>query len=198
MGRTFIFIIMKTNKDDLVSKGKYLSYILRHGKEEFEGGLIDGNGWMSIDDLVSKKGFTKELIDEIVKTNNKSRYEYNEDGTKIRARQGHSIPVDVELREVRPPDRLFHGTADRFIDSIFKEGLKPQTRLYVHLSYDKETALNVGKRHGNPVVLVIDAKRMYDDGIKFYVSNNGVWLTKFVDKKYIGIVNVLGYERRNI
>lgn len=198
MGRTFIFIIMKTNKDDLVSKGKYLSYILRHGKEEFEGGLIDGNGWMSIDDLVSKKGFTKELIDEIVKTNNKSRYEYNEDGTKIRARQGHSIPVDVELREVRPPDKLFHGTADRFIDSIFKEGLKPQTRLYVHLSYDKETALNVGKRHGNPVVLVIDAKRMYDDGIKFYVSNNGVWLTKFVDKKYIGIVNVLGYERRNI
>lgn len=126
---------MKTNKDDLVSKGKYLSYILRHGKEEFEGGLIDGNGWMSIDDLVSKKGFTKELIDEIVKTNNKSRYEYNEDGTKIRARQGHSIPADVELREVRPPDRLFHGTADRFIDSIFKEGLKPQTRLYVHLSY---------------------------------------------------------------
>lgn len=189
---------MKTNKDDLVSKGKYLSYILRHGKEEFEDGLIDGNGWMSIDDLVSKKGFTKELIDEIVKTNSKSRYEYNEDGTKIRARQGHSIPVDVELREVRPPDRLFHGTADRFIDSIFKEGLKSQTRLYVHLSYDKETALNVGKRHGNPVVLVIDAKRMYDDGIKFYVSNNGVWLTKFVDKKYIGIVNVLGYERRNI
>lgn len=184
-------LYMKTNMDELVSKGKYLSYILRHGKEEFESGLIDGNGWMSIDDLVSKKGFTKELIDEIVKTNSKSRYEYNEDGTKIRARQGHSIPVDVELREVRPPDRLFHGTADRFIDSILKEGLKPQSRLYVHLSYDKETALNVGKRHGNPVMLAVDAKRMYDDGIKFYVSNNGVWLTKFVDKKYIGIVNGL-------
>ena len=177
-----------THEEELVSKGKYMSFILRHGKKEFEQGLIDSHGWMSIDDLVSIKGFSKELIEEIVNTNNKSRYEYNEDHTKIRARQGHSIPVDAELKEVRPPDRLFHGTADRFLDNIFKEGLKPQSRLYVHLSYDKETALNVGQRHGKPVILSVDARRMYDDGVKFYISNNGVWLTKFVDKKYLGIV----------
>lgn len=180
---------MKYDEKELVSKGKYLSFILRHGKEEFAAGLIDDHGWMSIDELVNTKGFTKELIEEIVNTNNKSRYEYNNDKTKIRARQGHSIPVDVELREVRPPDKLFHGTTDRFLNSIFKEGLKPQSRLYVHLSYDKETALNVGQRHGKPVILSIDARRMYDDGVKFYISNNGVWLTKFVDKKYLGIVS---------
>ena len=179
---------MTKHEEELVSKGKHLSFILRHGKDEFEQGLIDMHGWMSIDDLVNKKGFTRELIEEIVITNNKSRYEYNNDHTKIRARQGHSIPVDVELKETRPPDKLFHGTADRFLDGIFKEGLKPQSRLYVHLSYDKETALNVGRRHGKPVILSVDAKRMYDDGIKFYISNNGVWLTKFVDKKYLGIV----------
>lgn len=179
---------MTKHEEELVSKGKHLSFILRHGKDEFERGLIDIHGWMPIDDLVNKKGFTRELIEEIVITNNKSRYEYNNDHTKIRARQGHSIPVDVELKEVRPPDKLFHGTADRFLDGIFKEGLKPQSRLYVHLSYDKETALNVGRRHGKPVILSVDAKRMYDDGIKFYISNNGVWLTKFVDKKYLGIV----------
>lgn len=179
---------MTKHEEELVSKGKHLSFILRHGKDEFKQGLIDIHGWMSIDDLVNKKGFTRELIEEIVITNNKSRYEYNNDHTKIRARQGHSIPVDVELKETRPPDKLFHGTADRFLDGIFKEGLKPQSRLYVHLSYDKETALNVGRRHGKPVILSVDAKRMYDDGIKFYISNNGVWLTKFVDKKYLGIV----------
>lgn len=177
------------NEKELVSKGKYLSFILRHGKEEFKKGLIDEHGWMSVDNLVNMKGFTRELIEEIVNTNNKSRYEYSEDGTKIRARQGHSIPVDVELKEVMPPDKLFHGTTDRFLNSIFKEGLTPQSRLYVHLSYDKETALNVGQRHGKPVILSVDARRMYDDGIKFYISNNGVWLTKFVDKKYLGIVS---------
>ena len=180
---------MKYDEKELVSKGKYLSFILRHGKEEFAAGLIDDHGWMSVDELVNAKGFTKELIEEIVNTNNKSRYEYNDDKTKIRARQGHSIPVDVELREVRPPDKLFHGTTDRFLNSIFKEGLKPQSRLYVHLSYDKETALNVGQRHGKPVILSVDARRMYDDGVKFYISNNGVWLTKFVDKKYLSIVS---------
>lgn len=177
-----------THEEELISKGKYLSFILRHGREEYEQGLIDSHGWMSIDDLASMKGYTRELIEEIVNTNNKARYEYNEDKTKIRARQGHSIPVDVELKEVRPPDRLFHGTADKFLDNIFKEGLKPQSRLYVHLSYDKETALTVGRRHGKPVILSVDARRMYDDGVKFYISNNGVWLTEFVDKKYISIV----------
>ena len=175
------------HEDELVSSGKYLSYILRHSIDDFNYGHIDENGWMDIDYLVEAKGFTKELIDEIVLTNNKSRYEFNDDKTKIRARQGHSIPVDVELKETTPPDILYHGTADRFIESIFKGGLTPQTRLYVHMSSDKDTATKVGKRHGKPVVLEIDAKQMKNDGIKFYLSNNGVWLTKFVDKKYLKI-----------
>ena len=176
---------MMYNKNELVSKGKYMSFILRHGKEEYEAGLIDNNGWMKIDDLVSLKGYTKELIDEIVKTNNKARYEYNEDKTKIRARQGHSIPVDVELKETVPPKYLYHGTCTKFIDSILQEGLKPQTRLYVHLSPDVETATNVGLRHGKLVMLKIHSGDMNKDGVKFYISNNGVWLTKFVDTKYI-------------
>lgn len=174
-----------THEQELVSMGKYLSFILRHNKEDYDAGLIDDHGWMKIDDLVSLKGYTKDLIDEIVKTNNKSRYEYNEDKTKIRARQGHSIPVDVELKETTPLNKLYHGTCTRFIDSILNEGLKPQTRLYVHLSKDIETATNVGLRHGKLVMLEIDSKKMYEDGYKFYISNNGVWLTKEVPVKYI-------------
>lgn len=177
---------MKTYEQELVSKGKYMSYILRHGKEEYDAGLIDDHGWMKIDDLVKLKGYTKELIDDIVKTNNKSRYEYNEDKTKIRARQGHSIPVDVDLKEAVPPKILYHGTVITFKDNIEKEGLIPKTRLYVHLSLDKETAYNVGKRHGVVVIMYrINAEDMYKDGYKFYISNNGVWLTKFVPPKYL-------------
>lgn len=176
---------MKTHERELVSKGKYLSFILRHGKIWYESGLIDDHGWMNINDLESE-GFTKEIIDEIVKTNNKARYEYNEDKTKIRARQGHSLPVDVDLKESVPPKILYHGTVIIFKDDIEKEGLIPKTRLYVHLSLDKETAYNVGKRHGFAVIMYrINAEDMYKDGYKFYISNNGVWLTKHVPTKYL-------------
>lgn len=173
------------DKYTLETKGKQLSWLLRHDKTSFEKNLIDEHGWRSVDEIIDKYHYTQDLLDEIVKTNNKKRYEYNEDCTKIRARQGHSIPVDVELKETVPPKVLYHGTCDRFINDILKEGLKPQTRLYVHLSSDIETATNVGKRHGKPVILSIDAKQMYEDGCKFYLSNNGVWLTKFVDVKYL-------------
>lgn len=180
---------MMYNKKELVSKGKYMSFILRHGKEEYEAGLIDNNGWMKIDDLVSLKGYTKELIDEIVKTNNKARYEYNEDKTKIRARQGHSIPVDVELKEdttiTENNPYLYHGTSDRFLEDIKKEGLLPQSRQYVHLSVDEPTAIDVGKRHGGKTyIIVIDAWKMKCDGEKIYISNNGVYCVKKVNPKY--------------
>lgn len=173
-----------THQEELTSKGKYLSYILRHSMEDFNSGKIDGEGYMSISDLV-ERGFTEVLIEEIVRTNNKSRYEYSPDHTKIRARQGHSIPVDVGLTPSTPPDVLFHGTADRFISSISKEGLKPMSRLYVHLSDNPDTAISVAKRHGKPVVLTIDTKQMISDGIQFFLSNNGVWLTKEVLPQYI-------------
>jgi len=152
--------------------------------EDFNEGKIDENGYMLISEL-TQRGFTEELIEEIVQTNNKSRYEYSPDHTRIRARQGHSIPVDVGLTPTTPPDILYHGTADRFIESIFQEGLKPMSRLYVHLSADSNTAATVGKRHGKPVVLIIDAKKMVEDGIEFFLSNNGVWLTKEVLPQYI-------------
>ena len=178
---------MKTNKE-LENKGKFMSFILRHGKEEYDAGLIDENGWMSVDYLASLKGLSKELIDEIVNTNNKSRYEYNEDKTKIRARQGHSIPVNVEMRKAqitRENPYLYHGTSDRFIESIKVNGLLPQSRQYVHLSGDKKTAINVGLRHGGKtVIIIIDAFQMIQDGIDIYISNNGVYNVKKVDIKY--------------
>lgn len=126
-----------------------------------------------------------ELLDEIVEINNKKRYEYSEDKTKIRARQGHSINVDVELKETTPPDILYHGTAETTVPAILKAGIIKGSRLHVHLSQTEETVVNVGKRHGKPAVLKIDAKQMAEDGIKFYLSNNGMWLTDFVDAKYI-------------
>lgn len=171
----------------LKKKGLRLTWLLRHDKESFEKGIIDEHGWRPISELVSKHDyFSTEIIDEIVKTNNKQRFEYNDTKTHIRARQGHSIPVDVELKEIVPPDVLYHGTAEEFLKSIKEYGVKKQTRLYVHLSIDVSTALNVGIRHSDkPIVLVINAKQMYMDGCKFYISNNGVYLTDYVAPKYI-------------
>lgn len=174
-----------THQEELTSKGKYLSFILRHSMEDFNAGRIDEFGYMSISDLV-KKGFTEELIEEIVSTNNKARYEYSPNKTKLRARQGHSIPVDVGLTPTTPPEILYHGTSERFVQSILKEGLKPMSRLYVHLSSDVKTAIDVGKRHGKPVVLTINTQEMVEDGYQFYLSNNNVWLVKEVPVKYLG------------
>lgn len=123
-------------------------------------------------------------------TDKKQRYSFNSDRTLIHANQGHSISVDVELLEQKPPEFLYHGTASRFMESIRKKGLKSMSRLYVHLSKDIEVAREVGKRHGNPVVLKIHSGKMDRDGYKFYFSKNGVWLTKKVDMKYFEEINV--------
>jgi putative RNA 2'-phosphotransferase len=127
-------------------------------------------------------------LKNIVETNDKQRYSFNDDYTKIRANQGHSIPVNLQLVEKIPPDVLYHGTATRFLDSIMEEGITKQSRQYVHLSKDVETATKVGKRHGKSIVLVLDALNMYRDGVKFYLSDNGVWLTNYVSSKYIKAV----------
>lgn len=126
-----------------------------------------------------------EELRKIVATNNKQRYEFSEDMKRIRARQSHSIQVDVELAETTSPDMLYHGTAKAFIGSIMKQGILKGKRLYVHLSTTNDMATKVGERHGEPAVLAIDAKRMHEDGIKFFLSRNGVWLTEFVEAKYI-------------
>jgi len=172
--------------------GKYMCLILRH-KPEIIGIELDKNGWANIDELINgvkKKypDFNREGLEYIVKTDNKQRYSLSDDKSKIRARQGHSIDVDVELNELTPPELLYHGTAERFLESIMKEGLVPKSRLYVHLSKDVETAEKVGKRHGKPAVLKIETGKMAEDGFKFYLSENGVWLTKAVPPKYFGLI----------
>ena len=177
---------MNIKKNDL---SKFISLILRH-KPETIGISLDEHGWANVEDLINGinkcgKEIDMDILEDIVSTDNKQRYSFNEDKRFIRANQGHSINVDVELKEMQPPDFLYHGTATRFLESIMCEGLKPMSRLYVHLSGDTDIAINVGKRHGDPVVFKIDAKRMYEDGKKFYLSQNGVWLTECVNKKYM-------------
>lgn len=175
--------------NDLVKMGKYLSLILRH-KPELINLKIDEHGWVEVDQLLkgindSGRYISKEMLDIIVNTNNKKRYQYNDDQTKIRANQGHSIKVDVELQEKVPPDILYHGTAQKYLDKIKKSGIRKMNRLYVHLSKDIQTAINVGKRHGQPIVLVIDTKKMLRDGYKFYYSYNGVWLCDDIAYSYV-------------
>ena len=171
------------SKDNLVKKGKHLSFLLRHDTEY----QFDKHGYREVKDLVKNHGYTKAELIEIVETNDKQRYEFNNDKTKIRARQGHSINVDVELKETTPPVVLYHGTATRFLDSIMKTGINKMSRNYVQLSSDIDTATTVGSRHGTPIILKVDSRKMSDDGIKFYLSNNNVWLTEYVDTKYIEI-----------
>ena len=174
---------------------KLMALSLRH-KPEALGLTLDEHGWADVVTLVRSiqqkyRSFDRETLDLIVATNNKKRYAYSEDGRKIRANQGHSINVDVELKEAEPPDVLYHGTATRFIDAIAEEGLKPMSRLYVHLSVTPETARQVGSRHGRPVVYRVDTKRMKEDGCVFYLSENGIWLAKSVSKEYLQICGVI-------
>ena len=173
---------MGKNKE-IIKKSKHLAFLLRHDHDAFVQGKIDRHGWRKVAELF-ELGYSQELLDEIVSTNNKQRYEYSEDRTMIRARQGHSINVDVELSEATPPDVLYHGTATRFLESIYAKGLLPGGRLYVHLSPDEATAINVGMRHGTPFVIKIDCRQMLSDGYKFFLSNNGVWLVNQVPPKY--------------
>jgi len=175
------YIVMANDK--IIQKGKRLAFLLRHDVEALEQGKIDEHGWRKVDELAGL-GFSRELLDEIVASNNKQRYEFSSDGERIRAHQGHSIKVDVELAEATPPDVLYHGTATRFLESIYAKGLVAGNRLYVHLSADEATAINVGSRHGTPVVIKIDCRQMLVNGCKFYLSNNGVWLTEHVATKY--------------
>jgi putative RNA 2'-phosphotransferase len=123
--------------------------------------------------------------DEVVQTNNKKRFAFNEDKTLIRASQGHSIEIKLNLPAVTPPDTLYHGTAEKYLESILQTGLQKQTRQHVHLSATVETAKVVGSRHGKPVILIINAKAMYMAGLEFYLSENKVWLTDSVPVEYI-------------
>jgi len=171
-----------TGKDTLIHKGQKLAYLLRHDKSY----RFSPSGWRSVGDLVANHGYTKEELEKIVSTDEKGRYEFNGDHTMVRACQGHSINVSVPMKKGVPPDILYHGTATRFIKSIRATGgLKKMKRLYVHFSTDRDMAERVGFRHGTPVVLEIDAKQMYEDGMEFLQSHNNVWLSDDVPAKYI-------------
>ena len=176
-------------KKNLNKLGRFLSFILRHSPQTINIKL-DKNGWTDVNELIkgineNGKKINFEMLNEIVETNDKKRYEFNENFTKIRACQGHSLDVDLELKSVMPPKFLYHGTAERFLPKIKSEGIKKISRQYVHLSETYETAYNVGKRHGKPFIIKVLAEKMYKDGIKFFISKNGVWLTDDIEVKYL-------------
>lgn len=181
---------MASNKR-LVTVSKFMSKYLRHEPEAL-GLNLEAGGWVLIDDLLNgagKQGFpitTEELL-LVVAENDKQRFSLDETQTKIRANQGHSTSVDLQLNDVAPPPTLYHGTVRPFLDAILVEGLKKMNRHDVHLSKDIETAVKVGQRRGKPVVLVVDAAKMAFDGYKFRVSENGVWLTDYVPAKYLRV-----------
>lgn len=172
----------------LKETSKFISLILRH-RPEVIGITLDEHGWAEVDALIGgikkTRPFDMEMLEEIVRTDNKQRYSFNEDKTLIRANQGHSIPVDVELEAAVPPEFLWHGTGEKYVESIDRMGLIPKSRLYVHLSGDHETAVKVGSRHGRPAVYRVRSGQMAADGYVFYRSVNGVWLTKRVPGEYL-------------
>lgn len=170
---------------------KFMSLVLRH-KPETIGLHLDEQGWAAIDELIEKMnekgaGVDKAIIRLIVDTNDKKRFAFNEDQSRIRASQGHSIDVDLGLVPVTPPDILYHGTAVRFLEAILQDGLLKQNRQHVHLTALKETAITVGGRHGKPVVLEVNAAEMAKAGFEFYLSANNVWLVEIVLPEYISV-----------
>ena len=175
------------NNTDLTNTSKFISLILRH-KPETIGIKLDEHGWADVNELLKGVNIDFSTLEKIVREDKKGRYSFNEDKTKIRANQGHSIDVDVELKEKTPPDILYHGTAEKYVSSINEIGLIPKTRLYVHMTEDLEVAKATGRRHGKLVVYEINAKLMAEDNIKFYLSVNNVWLTKKVDPKYLKVM----------
>jgi putative RNA 2'-phosphotransferase len=179
-------------KDETTKISKALSYVLRHNPAS-AGIKLDENGWALVDELLAKfrvgaKAINPEVLKYVVDTNNKKRFSFNDDFTKIRASQGHSIEVDLNYAESEPPAILYHGTTEKFLPSISKTGLQKMNRHHVHLSNHVETAMTVGQRHGKPVVLTIKAGEMFKEGYLFYKSANEVWLTESVPIKFIEVV----------
>lgn len=178
------------NKSQHIKISKFLSYILRHKPEAIELRL-DSDGWADISTLIhlsNEKGQKLDLamLHNVVDLSPKKRFSISPDGMRIRASQGHSLKqVDIKFEEKIPPEILYHGTAHYFLESIIEQGLNAKERQYVHLSIDKEMAIQVGMRHGTPVVLKINALKLYHQGVKFYQADNDIWLTKFISPAQI-------------
>lgn len=180
---------IKQMPSNITHISKFLSFVLRH-KPESIGLSLDRQGWASVDELIAKSKthgniFSREVLIQAVERDEKRRFSLSEDRQRIRAAQGHSVSVELGLVPQIPPDILYHGTATRFVESILAEGLKPQSRQQVHLSIDLLTALKVGKRHGKPIVFEVNTARMLEQGFKFFLADNGVWLTDCVPSSFL-------------
>lgn len=174
---------------ETIKTSKFLSLILRHEPERI-GVKLDDAGWIGVDELldaVNRNGtsLTLEQLKHIVATSDKKRFALSEDGQRIRASQGHSIPIDLQYPAQTPPEILYHGSADRFLPSIRKEGLHRMERHDVHLSAETKVTFQVGGRHGKPVLLIIRAGEMHRAGHAFRCSANGVWLVPHVPPEFI-------------
>lgn len=172
-----------------IQLSRFLSFVLRH-KPDAIGLTLDPQGWAFIDELLVRSDaagtrFSREDLLQIVATSDKKRFSISADGLRIRAAQGHSVTVELGLLPQEPPSMLYHGTATRFVESILSAGLTPQARQQVHLSADEATAHRVGQRHGKPVIFKIEALRMHAKGFKFYIADNGVWLTDQVPPEFL-------------
>ena len=180
------------NEKSLVKISKYLSKHLRHQPERL-GLKLEEGGWVKVEDLLlacAKNNFPVSFdeLKEVVEKNDKRRFSFDGAGEKIRANQGHSVAVDLQLKPQTPPAKLYHGTASRNIEMIREHGLLKMARHHVHLSMDEETARRVGARHGKPVIFEIDIKAMMAEDFKFFVSANGVWLVEAVPPKFLKIL----------
>lgn len=176
-----------SNKNNKLSV--FISLVLRH-KPEAANVKLDEFGYVNVEDLIKGVNATGRSMDfetllAIVNEDQKKRYSFDELMTKIRANQGHSVDVKIPFKELTPPAFLYHGTAQTSLQSILSTGLNKRNRLFVHLSENEETALQVGKRHGVPIILTVDAGRMHKDGHRFYLSENHVWQVEFVPSAYI-------------
>ncbi len=179
------------NRRDLIRHSKFLSLVLRHRPQKI-GLELDSQGWADVDHLLARMAAHGRKIDlptlkKVVAENDKQRFIFSADGRRIRANQGHSIKVDLGYDPLKPPEFLFHGTAERFVDSIRDKGLLKRRRHHVHLSQDRETAVKVGQWHGRPVVLIVQAGAMHEAGHQFFLSENHVWLTDHVPPEFLEI-----------
>lgn len=177
------------NDKENIKISKFLSLVLRH-KPEAIGIELDENGWTDVKMLIEKANkanvaLNLEILKHIVETNSKKRFVFNDSFDKIRSNQGHSVQVDLGYEIKRPPEILFHGTAEKFRESILKKGISKGERHHVHLSTDMDTAVKVGSRHGKPFVFEVFSEKMFSDKYNFYLSENGVWLTDYVPSEYL-------------
>lgn len=187
-------IILNSQSKKVTETSKYLSLVLRH-QPKVIGMQLDAEGWLPIDELIrnaNQRGnsLSLEMLHEVVATCEKKRFSLSEDGLRIRANQGHSVPdIELNLKTLIPPNQLYHGTVAVFIKSIQEHGLMKRSRNHVHLSSDIETARKVGSRRGKPVILTIQTQAMYQSGFPFYLSANHVWLTDSVPAQFIEFPN---------